>query len=157
MAREALLDHVPIPGQNVFRVLGEEKPVQAADIYEDTLRALFGGPIPRIDLAMLGMGDDGHTASLFPGTAAVHEPVRWVVAHHVEKLDAWRVTLTPVVLNGAASVLFVVSGRAKADRLREVLEGPHRPDVLPAQIVKPSAGRLVWMVDKAAAAALSGR
>jgi 6-phosphogluconolactonase len=156
MAREALLDHVPVPEQNVFRMLGEEEPMQTADIYEDTLRGLLGGPIPRIDLAMLGMGKDGHTASLFPGTAAIHEPLRWVVAHHVEKLDAWRVTLTPVVLNGAANVLFVVSGRAKADRLREILEGPYHPDALPAQIVRPSKGRLVWMVDEAAAARLSG-
>ena len=157
MAREALLDHVPVPVQNMFRVLGEEEPVQAADTYEDVLRALFGGPIPRFDLVMLGMGGDGHTASLFPGTAAVHEPVRWVVAHRVEELDAWRVTLTPVVLNAAANVLFVVSGRGKAERLREVLEGPYQPDVLPAQIVKPSAGRLLWIVDETAAAELSGR
>ena len=84
-------------------------------------------------------------------------PVRWVVAHRVEELNAWRVTFTPVVLNAAANVLFVVSGRGKAERLREVLEGPHRPDVLPAQIVKPGPGRLVWMVDEAAAAELSGR
>jgi 6-phosphogluconolactonase len=157
MAREAFLDHVPVPGQNVYRVLGEMEPVQAADTYEDTLRALFGGPIPRIDLVMLGMGTDGHTASLFPGTAAIHETKRWVMAHHVEKLDAWRVTLTPVVLNGASNVLFVVSGGDKAKRLREVLEGPLQPDVLPAQIVEPSAGRLVWMVDEAGAAELSGR
>jgi 6-phosphogluconolactonase len=103
------------------------------------------------------MGDDGHTASLFPSTAAVHEPVRWVVAHRVEELDAWRVTLTPVVLNAAANVLFVISGEGKSERLREVLEGPHLPEALPAQVVKPSAGRLVWMVDEAAAAELSGR
>jgi 6-phosphogluconolactonase len=157
MAREALLDRVPVPDQNLFRVLGEEKPGRAADAYEETLRALFDGPIPRFDLIMLGMGDDGHTASLFPGTAAVHEPVRWVVAHRVEKLDARRVTLTPVILNRAANVMFIVSGRGKAERLQEVLEGPYRPDVLPAQIVKPSAGRLVWMVDEAAAAKLSER
>ena len=131
--------------------------MRAADAYEETLRALLGGPIPRLDLVMLGMGSDGHTASLFPGTAAIHEPARWVVAHHVEALGAWRVTLTPVILNGAANVLFVVSGRGKAGRLREVLEGPHHPDVLPAQIVKPSAGRLLWMVDEAAASELGGR
>jgi 6-phosphogluconolactonase len=157
MAREALLDHVPVPGQNVFRVLGEKEPMQAADTYEDQLRTLFGGSIPRFDLVMLGMGADGHTASLFPGTAAVHEAVRWVVAHRVEELDAWRLTLTPVVLNAAANVLFVVSGKGKAERLQEVLEGPYQPDVLPAQIVKPSVGRLVWMVDEAAAAELSRR
>jgi 6-phosphogluconolactonase len=157
MAREALLDHVPVPERNVFRILGEEEPAQAADTYEDTLRTLFDDPIPRFDLVMLGMGVDGHTASLFPGTAAVHEAVRWVVAHRVEELDAWRVTLTPVVLNGAANVLFIVSGEGKAKRLREVLEGPFQPDVLPAQIVRPSAGRLVWMVDEAAAVGLSGK
>jgi 6-phosphogluconolactonase len=157
MAREVLLGHVPVPEQNILRIQGEMEPTQAADTYEDALRALSGGLIPRLDLAMLGMGDDGHTASLFPGTAAVHEKVRWVVAHRVKEFDAWRVTLTPVVLNGAANVLLVVSGKGKAGRLREVLEGLYHPDVLPVQIIKPSAGRLVWMVDEAAAAELSGR
>jgi 6-phosphogluconolactonase len=97
------------------------------------------------------MGEDGHTASLFPGTAALHEQTHWVVAHYVDKLSAWRVTLTPVAINAAAHVTFVVSGAGKAERLREVLDGPHQPDVLPAQIVRPTDGRLLWLADAAAA------
>jgi len=100
------------------------------------------------------MGDDGHTASLFPGTAAIHERERWVVAHRVEQLNAWRVTLTPVAINAADNVTFLVSGAGKAERLREALKGPYQPDMLPAQIVRPTAGRLLWLVDEAAAARL---
>jgi 6-phosphogluconolactonase len=107
------------------------------------------------------MGADGHTASLFPGTAAVHEEARWVVAHYVRrqgrrphKLSAWRVTLTPVVINAAAHVTFLVAGAAKAERLHQVLAGRYQPDVLPAQIVRPAAGQLLWLVDAAAAARL---
>jgi 6-phosphogluconolactonase len=100
------------------------------------------------------MGQDGHTASLFPGTAALHEGARWVVAHYVDKLSAWRITLTPVVFNAAAHITFIVSGAGKAERLREVLAGPYQPDVLPAQIVRPTDGRLLWLVDAAAAAHL---
>jgi len=158
MARETLLDHVPIPPANVHRIPCEQEPTRAAAAYERTLWKFFavspeGGP-PRFDLILLGMGDDGHTASLFPGTTALHERRRWVVAHYVEKLQAWRVTLTPVVLNAAAHVIFLVSGAGKAARLRQVLRGPYQPDVLPAQIVQPATGRLVWLVDAEAAAHL---
>ncbi|GAB4435832.1 MAG: 6-phosphogluconolactonase [Anaerolineae bacterium] len=153
MARETLLDGVPIPARNVHRMRAEIGPEAAADEYEAALRAFFGadGP-PRLDLIFLGMGDDGHTASLFPGTAAVHETAGWVAAHHVAKLGAWRVTLTPAVLNAAANVIFLVAGAHKAARLREVLHGPYQPDALPAQVVKPAAGRLLWLVDQAAVA-----
>jgi 6-phosphogluconolactonase len=155
MAREALLDHVPIPARNVHRIPCERDPAEAAVVYEGALRAFFGGDAaPRFDLVLLGLGGDGHTASLFPGTAAVHEPSRWVVAHHVRKLNAWRVTLTPVSINAAAHVAFIVSGAAKAGRLREVLSAPHRPDLLPAQIIRPVGGRLLWLIDAAAAAHL---
>ena len=118
------------------------------------LQAFFKPGQPRFDLILLGMGDDGHTASLFPGTAAIHEPTRWVVAHHVEKLRAWRVTLTPAVINAAANVTFVVSGAGKAERLSQVLTGPYQPDVLPAQIVRPADGHLLWLVDSEAAVQL---
>jgi 6-phosphogluconolactonase len=157
-AHEALLRHVPIPTGNVHRIHGELEPERAAREYERALLTVFGaspgGPPPRFDLVLLGMGDDGHTASLFPGTAAVHEGERWVVAHLVPKLSAWRVTLTPAVINAAAHATFLVSGAAKAERLREVLKGPHRPDVLPAQIVNPTGGQLLWLVDAAAASRL---
>jgi 6-phosphogluconolactonase len=100
------------------------------------------------------MGDDGHTASLFPGTEAIHETERWVSAHFVEKLNAWRITLTPVMLNAAANVAFLVEGEGKAERLKEVLEGPAQPDVLPAQIIAPADGNLYWFVDEEAASDL---
>jgi 6-phosphogluconolactonase len=158
MAREALLDHVPIPARNVHRIRGEMEPAQAADEYERTLRTFLaarpGGSPSCFDLVLLGMGSDGHTASLFPGTAAIREETRWVVAHDVHKLSAWRVTLTPVAINAAAHVTFLVAGAGKAERLREVLAGPHQPDVLPAQIVRPTDGQLLWLVDAAAAAHL---
>ena len=158
MARERLLDHVPIPTQNVHRIRGEIDPEEAAVEYERTLRTFFS-PHPEqrgaeFDLVLLGMGDDGHTTSLFPGSAALHEQVRWVVAHYVDKVQSWRVTLTPVVINAAAHVTFVVSGAGKAERLRQVLVGPYQPDILPAQIVKPDSERLLWLVDTAAAALL---
>jgi 6-phosphogluconolactonase len=162
MAREALLDRIPIPTENVHRIRGEVNPEEAAADYERTLRSFFAqqlrgkvarddGPIPRFDLILLGMGEDGHTASLFPGTAALHEGARWVVAHYVDKLSAWRVTLTPLAINAAAHATFVASGMGKAERLREVLAGPYQPDALPAQIVRPTNGRLLWLVDAAAA------
>ena len=162
MAREVLLDHVPIPESNVHRMRGELEPGQAAGEYEAALRTFFfprSGDrkaegetlVPSFDLILLGMGDDGHTASLFPGTAAIHEQTRWVVAHRVEKLDTWRITLTPVIINAAANVTFAVSGAGKAERLRQVLNGPRQPDVLPAQIVNPDGGRVLWLVDQAAA------
>jgi 6-phosphogluconolactonase len=165
MAREALLDHVPLPAENVHRMRGELEPGQAAREYEAVLRTFFSPSgadgeaqgetlFPSFDLILLGMGDDGHTASLFPGTVAIHEQTRWVVAQRVEKLEAWRITLTPVVINAAANVTFVVSGAGKAERLRQVLNGPRQPDVLPAQVVDPDSGRLYWLVDGSAASSL---
>lgn len=165
MAREALLDHVPLPARNVHPIQGEIDPEEAAADYERTLRSFFArnpngkeirgdGSTPRFDLALLGMGKNGHTASLFPGAVALHERKRWVVVNYVEKLSAWRITLTPVAINAAADVAFVVSGAGKAERLRHVLTGPYRPDVLPAQIVRPDCGRLLWLIDAAAAALL---
>jgi 6-phosphogluconolactonase len=160
MACEALLDHVSIPEENVHRMRGELEPTQAAAEYEYVLGALFSASSGdrkaelRFDLILLGMGDDGHTASLFPGTEAIHEQTRRVVAHYVKKLKAWRITLTPVVINAAANVTFLVSGSGKAERLSQVLTGPYQPDVLPAQIVNPDRGRLRWLVDAAAAISL---
>jgi 6-phosphogluconolactonase len=154
LAREALLDHVPLPPANVHRIPTEQEPVQAAADYEQTLRRFFGpGSVPRFDLVLLGLGTDGHTASLFPGTPAVHEYERWVVAHYVSSLPAWRVTLTPAVLNAADQVTFLVAGEEKAGALKQVLAGPYQPDVLPAQVVRPAGGSLLWLVDDAAARA----
>ena len=106
---------------------------------------------PRFDFILLGMGPDGHTASLFPGTGAVHESPRLVVAPWVEKLNTFRITLTPAVLCNAAHVVFAASGADKAETLQQVLYGLYQPDLYPSQVVKPTYGRLVWLVDKAAA------
>jgi len=165
MAREALLDHVPIPPSQVHRIRSEDPPQVAAEAYERTLRTLFatpaGRPRPepgaRFDLVLLGMGDNGHTASLFPGLHAVREAERWVMAESVAEVGMWRITLTPVVLNAAAEVVFLVAGADKAAMLHCVLDGPLRPDALPAQIVAPHHGRLCWLVDADAAARLEGR
>jgi 5-dehydro-2-deoxygluconokinase len=156
MTREALLEHVPIPWANVHRIHGEDEPEAAARAYEQTVRAHFGvaqgPPAQSFDLVLLGMGTDGHTASLFPGTPALHEQQRWVRANHVTApRDMWRITLTPVVLNAAMEVTFLVAGSNKADRLWDVLEGPTRSPPFPAQLIHPSRGAVRWMVDADAA------
>jgi len=150
MAKEALLDRVPIPPDHIHRIRGEDDPQRAAMDYERELRMLLG-VTDSLDLVLLGLGGDGHTASLFPGQSAIHEAERWVMAVPAPSGDIWRVTLTPAVLNLAKNVTFVVSGASKAQRLAEVLEGPFNPDLLPAQAIRPTQGRLTWMVDEAAA------
>jgi len=163
MARETLLDHVGIPPANVHRIRGEDDPAAAARAYEAVLRALCETPAgpPRavpgasFDLVLLGLGPEGHTASLFPASGALTEGSRWVMAEYGgTDPRVWRITLTPPVINAAGEVLFLVSGRAKAAILRRVLEGPRLPRELPAQAIAPSRGRLRWLVDQAAAAEL---
>jgi len=165
MARETLLAHVPLPATRVHRVHGEDAPEIAAAAYERALRTAFATPTgpPQsvlgrcLDLLLLGMGDNGHTASLFPHSRTVHERERWVVADTVDATPKERVTLTAPVINAARHALFLVAGADKAPMLRRVLEGPHDPDALPAQLVAPTDGRLTWMVDAAAAAELTRR
>lgn len=156
MAREALIDRVAIPPANVHRIRGEDDPVEAADAYERTLRAWLGTgdpPLRSFDIVLLGLGEDGHTASMFPGTSAPTETHRWAMAVHVERpRDMWRVTLTTVVLNAAADVTFLVAGAGKAARLREVVDDVG--ERLPAQRIRPARGELHFMVDAAAAAQL---
>jgi 6-phosphogluconolactonase len=151
MAREALLDKIPIAAENVHRIQGELPPEQAAVTYQVELEAVLGVN-GCLDLVLLGMGTDGHTASLFPGTPALEESGRAVVAVYVERLRAWRVTLTPISINAASHVTFIVSGGSKAERLRQVPTSPYRPDVLPAQAIKPESGHLFWLVDQEAVA-----
>lgn len=154
MARETLLDHVPLPPDNIHRLAGELDPATAAADYEAHLRAFFAGDGeagPRFDLLLLGMGDDAHTASLFPGTAALGETERWAAANYVEKLDAWRLTLTPPALNAAAEIMVLVSGASKADAFHAVLSGPTDINRYPAQVLNPNNGRLRWLVDSEAA------
>ena len=158
VAKRTFLDHVPIPRHRVHPLptVGI-KPNEAAMAYEETLREVTGQRegVPRLDLVLLGMGDDGHTASLFPGTAAVHERDALAVAHVVPKLGATRLTLTPPVLNAGREVVFLVAGAAKAATLASVLEGRERPDELPSQVVRPVDGSLMWLVDREAAAGLT--
>jgi 6-phosphogluconolactonase len=150
MARTVLLDKVPIPRANIYRIQGEEEPEKAAGDYEDILR----GVIDAFDLVLLGLGDNGHTASLFPGLAPVTETTRWVMAAYVEVASMWRITLTPAVLNAARQVVFVVSGAKKAEIVKRVLEGPPQPVVLPAQAVRPASGQPRWLLDRPAASQL---
>lgn len=154
MARETLLEHVPIPDTHVFRFKSELPPPEAAQEYEDDLRTFFNNELPRIDLILLGMGDDGHTASLFPHTEALHETKRWVIENYVVTKQTWRLTLTAPVINNAANVLFLVAGTDKAVRLKQVLQGDYTPDDLPSQLIKPTNGNLIWGLDQAAAALL---
>jgi 6-phosphogluconolactonase len=157
MANAALLAKVPIPPGNIHRVQTELDAAFAAANYEAELRRVFAlrpGDVPRFDLVMLGMGPDGHTASLFPGTAALEERRALVVSNWVEKLKSHRITLTYPVLNAAAEVMFVAGGADKAEMLRNVLRGDPSGQSYPAQLVKPQGGQLIWLVDEAAAARL---
>lgn len=152
MAREALLERVSLPEGNIHRVRGEIDAEAAALVYEQEIKQLFRCERPRFDLVLLGVGIDGHTASLFPGTAAVRERERLVVGQYVDKLGSWRVTLTPVLLDAAREVLILAEGSDKAAVVQEVFQGSYQPDVLPLQRVQPVAGRVHWMLDKVAAA-----
>jgi len=155
MANEALLSRVPLSPENVHRIEGLGDAAANASAYESVMRGFFGdADWPRFDLVMLGMGDDGHTASLFPGTVALSERRAWVVANWVEKLGAWRITLSAPAINAARHVLFLVTGAAKAERLREVLKGERDPTRLPSQLISPHDGALEWFVDRAAASRL---
>jgi len=151
MALDAFLSGVPIPDDQIYRMRGELTPEEAAEDYNTKLQKFFGGVGPRFDLIMLGMGDDGHTASLFPHTSALDAHEAWVVANHVPQQDATRITLTVPAINAAAEVLFMVTGEAKSDALQAVLQGKRQPATYPAQLVSPVDGALLWMVDQAAA------
>ncbi|HKP82661.1 MAG TPA: 6-phosphogluconolactonase [Pyrinomonadaceae bacterium] len=142
MAYETLLSRVPVPESNVHRVFGENPSAQqAADEYEKVI-------VPRLDLILLGLGADGHTASIFPGSEVLHETKRLVAAPWVEKLNTYRITMTLPLLNNGASIVFLVSGAEKAQIVKEVLEGPKK---YPAQFVNPTDGELIWMLDRDAA------
>lgn len=152
MAQEALLSKVPIPGDNIYRMHGEIDPQEAAKEYGEMLKEKFrdGG----LDLVLLGMGDDGHTASLFPGTKAVNETKHRVVANYAEHSTtgkSWRITMTAPFINRSRNVLILVVGAGKAQRLRDVLEGPPDPQRFPIQLIQPVSGRLTWLLDIAAA------
>lgn len=149
MASESLLRKVPIPGDNIYRIRGEIDPKEAAIEYGQMLKEKFGDG--GLDLIYLGMGPDGHTASLFPGTEALAETKHRCVANFVPKLSAWRVTMSAPFINRARNVIFLVAGADKAERVAEVLEGPPDPQRLPSQLIRPTEGQLTWILDAGAA------
>ena len=155
MVSESLFSKALIPKGNIYRVPAEIPDADtAAQSYEQTLRQFFqleGDAMARFDLILLGMGSDAHTASLFPGTAALHEDERLVTANWVEKSKTWRITFTYPLLNNAAAVLFMATGTEKQEALLEVLQGKPDPETYPAQGIQPTNGTLLWLVDQAAA------
>ncbi len=153
MARETWFDQAGIRAENIHRIRGEEDPALEALRYEQEIARFHRAAVfPAFDLILLGMGDNGHTASLFPGTAALRETARWVVAQYVEVMTTWRVTFTAPLINAARHVAFLAEGAGKAEMLWNVLEGPFQPDVWPSQLIQPVSGGLHWFVDAAAAA-----
>lgn len=151
MARRALLDHVPVQAANLHPITCAHDPQQSATDYERLLRAFFANGPPHFDLVFLGLGDDGHTASLFPGSATLAEQEHWTAVTARSGEEFSRVTLTLPCLNRAAQVMFLVAGAGKARILQAVLEAEPESAPLPARLIRPMDGKLVWLVDKAAA------
>jgi 6-phosphogluconolactonase len=171
MTNDVLLARVPVPPENVHRIRTELEPEQAAREYEIELRKFFDWDadrrrqtqiknrhprssalisVPNFDLILLGLGANGHTASLFPHTRVLHEMQRWVAAEYIDEVKMWRITLTAPIINAAANILWLVAGADKATTVREVLRGDYRPDDLPAQLIQPQSGKAVWLLDKSA-------
>ncbi len=156
MATEALFSKIDIPKKNIHRFKGEQKPEEASALYEKELRDFFKprGNFPPFDFDILGVGTNGHTASLFPRTEALHEQDRWAVGYLVEEVNLYRMTLTVPVHNHAKQIVFLVSGEEKASVVNRILTGPFVPEDLPAQLIRPENGTLTWFLDNAAAKAL---
>lgn len=154
MANDTLLKHIPVPQEQIHYMNTAVSPEQSAKDYEKMLHGYFNGHSYTFDLVLLGMGDDGHTLSLFPGTEVINEQRNWVKSYFVEKLDMDRITLTPPVVNRASSIIFLASGEKKSAILKKVIEGKFMPDVYPSQIIKPLDGNLTWFVDESAASEL---
>ena len=155
MTYETLISKVAIPANNVHRMIGEGNPEESARLYENQLRTFFAGlSWPRFDLVLLGMGEDGHTASLFPGSEALNEKSKWAVPTKQKQTGQDRLTLTVPVFNHAARVMFLVTGTTKAERLAQVLRPQPGKDGLPAQAIQPVEGSLEWLVDADAASRL---
>jgi 6-phosphogluconolactonase len=155
MARQAFLSRVPIPPDQIHPISCAQKPAEAGTRYEAVLRGFFGDQSPRFDLILLGLGENGHTASLFPNTSVLEEEERWVAEVYVAEQKMHRVTLTAPFINQAAAVAFLVAGAGKSQVLRQVLKGPSDPKRLPAQLIRPTNGQLMWLVDKEAASLIS--
>lgn len=157
MSHQLLLDHVPVPPAQIHRMSGEVPPDDSARQYGELLRKHFGDQAPAFDLILLGMGDDGHTASMFPGTPVVHEKERLVKELFLAGQNMYRITLTAPVINQARQILFQVFGEGKAAVLKQVMEGPYQPEKLPSQLIRPVNGELHWYLDEAAAGQISNR
>jgi 6-phosphogluconolactonase len=151
LAQHTFLNSVPIPPAQIHPIFCQRSPGEAAAEYEALLREFFTGQPPRFDLIFLGLGGDGHTASLFPRTGVLQERQKWAAEVYVPEQGLYRVTLTAALINQAALVAFLVSGADKAKILKEVLTGPSEPLRLPAQLIRPEGGRLLWLVDQDAA------
>ena len=157
MTNEALLSKVPLVPEHIHRMEGELDPEVAAACYESLIRNTFkleGAETPTFDLILLGMGDDGHTASLFPHTEALNDLTHIAIANHVPQKDTWRITLTWPVINQGREVAFLIEGAAKAQVLHDVFLGPYQPDTYPSQIIRPASGQLTLLLDAAAASKL---
>lgn len=171
MANDTLISRVPIPATNAHRIHGEIAPEEAAREYEGTLRKFWvieeippqspltqgdkADGMPTLDLVLLGLGTDAHTASLFPHTPALHETARWVAAQYIDKLKAYRITFTPPLINAAKNILFLVAGADKAEAVQAVLGGKYSPDDYPPQLIQPKQGHVAWLLDQAASANLA--
>ena len=164
MAYQALLRRVPVQAEQIYPVPGADEctPAEAAKIYEKTLRKYFSaenspdekGAYARPDIVLLGLGEDCHTASLFPGTPPLTERSRWVFAHYIKKLGNWRITLTPVFLNKAHKIFFLVTGLKKADAVKSVMQKDYGGDKCPARLIEPANGSVTWYLDSAASSEL---
>lgn len=157
MTRLAMLDKVPLAANRVFRMEGELDPAEAAARYEAAIRNRFrleGAQLPVFDLVALGMGPDGHTASLFPHTEGLHELSRIVIPNHVLQKETWRVTLTSPVINEGRKVIFLIGGADKTEVLSQVLSDKYDPETWPSQLIQPKSGKLLMLLDQAAAAKL---
>ena len=159
MTKLAMLDSIPLPAANIHRMEGELDPEQAANRYEAEIRNSFrleGAQTPTFDLIILGLGPDGHTASLFPHTEGLHEMMRIVIANHVPQKDVWRITLTWPVIAQGREVAFLIEGDDKAAMVKTVFAGTYDPESWPAQLIRPVSGKLTLLLDSAAAAELPG-
>ena len=155
MARKTLLDHVPVSEEQIHPIPTHLSAVEAARQYEAEIKKYFAGEAPRFDLILLGLGENGHTASLFPHTPVLEEKERWVAEVYVAEQDLWRVTMTASMINRAILVAFLLQGDEKAWVFREVLEGAYKPDELPAQLIKPEHGEIYWLADQAASSQIN--
>jgi 6-phosphogluconolactonase len=157
MARQTLLDHVPIPTDHIHPIRCDTSPQQAAIQYEQELKEFFSSQNPDFHLILLGLGKNGHTASLFPHTPVLNEKVKWVSEVYVKEMGMHRITFTAPYINQASQVVFLVSGADKAQVLENVLEGPYQPRQLPAQLIRPAGKHPIWLVDKAASHKLTAQ